>query len=301
MSSRPEIEGKLLLDQLLEQSQDIGGAFAYITGGMGGGKTSAMFSLEIHTLINYPDQKIFFSEAYGAPLQCFKMNIKHLNFMVMEGSNVVFRDRNNHLSKVNLPVTYFKSIKKERKILREDNTYEIIEELVPDFDDLYNKAEPSKINVTFFGNRLFWMDFIRYLRHTGEWNHVFIDELGEITPAGTSGKTWKKISRFASYAKDIRKSMIKVICNTQSVRDSDYRVQDKFMFRIFLPGAMADPKHSRVSQGAIDNLVADTVKGNFGYISSRGKFGLLRFERIFKPNEKYNIEAYVPDRFEEDN
>jgi len=294
MVSRPEIEGERLLKQLLAQSQDFGGAFAYITGSMGGGKTSAMFSWLLYTLLHYSDQKLFLSETYNAPLQCFKLDRNKLHFMVMDDSNVIFRDRNNHLAQVKLPVTTFKSQKIIKEVKKGDEI-EVEVKLIPDFDDLYEKAKPGLVNVVFFGNRFYWMDFIAYLRHTGDWSHVFIDELGEITPAGTSGRQWKSIGRFANFTKDLRKCMIKVICNTQSVRDSDYRIQDKFMFRVFLPGAMSDGKHSRVSQSAIDNLISDAERGNFAYIDSKGKFGLIQFKNIFKPNKKYNIEAYIPE------
>jgi len=292
MVSKSEIEGGNLLHQLLGQTQDFGGAFSCITGGMGGGKTSAMFSWMIYTLIHYPKQKIFFSETYGAPLQSFKLLSKipkdKLHFLVMENSNVTFRDRSNHLKEVDLNPTYFNSTPKEDD---EGNvTYS------PDLNDLYEKAQLGKINIVFFGNRLLWMDFMRYLRHTGDWNHIYIDELGEIAPAGTSGANWKRVGAFANFAKDIRKCMIKVTCNTQAVRDSDYRVWDKFMFLIFLPGAMKDEKHSRVSQGAIDNLRADPY--NQAYISSKGKFGKIVFKDVFAPVKGYNIEAYTPRDFE---
>ena len=44
MVSRPEIEGERLIRKLLEQNTDYGGVLTYITGAMGGGKTSAMFA-----------------------------------------------------------------------------------------------------------------------------------------------------------------------------------------------------------------------------------------------------------------
>ena len=292
MVSKSEIEGEKLLHHLLGQTQDFGGAFSCITGGMGGGKTSAMFSWMVYNLKHYPTQKIFFSETYGAPLQCFKLLSKipkeKLHFLVMENSNVVFRDRKKHLQEVNLNTTHFKSI----PIINEE---EVIG-YKPDYQDLYDKSIPGKVNIVFFGNRLLWMDFMRFLRHTGDWVHIFIDELGEIVPAGTNGSNWKRVGSFANFAKDIRKCMMKVTCNTQAVRDSDYRVWDKFMFLVFLPGAMQDAKHSRVTQSAIDNLRANPF--NEAYISSKGSFGKIVFTDVFNPTKDYNIEAYVPHNLE---
>ena len=273
MPSKPEIEGERLLKSLLSQNTDYGGAFVYITGGMGGGKTSAMFSLLEYTRKFYPNQKIFLSETYDAPLQCFKIGLKNCRFLVKEGSNVVFRDRNKHLLKVEfLPITYFK-----------------------DFDDLWEKSKSGKVNVVFFGNREEWAQFMAYMRHKGEWCHVYIDEIGEVLPAGTNGSRWKTIGDFGNFAKDISKCMIKVITNTQSVRDLDYRIVDKFMYRIFLPGAMQDKKHSRIVQKAIDNLTRSEKHGNTAYIDRMGTFGLIRFEKIFKPDPRYSIEAHIKE------
>ena len=245
MVSKTEIEGQKLFGQLLGQKYDAGGAFGYITGGMGSGKTSAMFSLLDYTRKHYPNQKIFLSETFDAPLQCFKLGVDNCRFLVKEDSNVIFRDRLTHLSKVEfLPITYF-----------------------TDFDDLWKKSRYDRVNVVFFGNRIEWNKFIAYLRHVGEWVHIFIDEIGEIVPAGTSGDDWKAIGQFANLAIHFRKCMMKVIANTQSVRDLDYRVKDKFMYVIFLPGALEDKKHSRVVQSAIDNLDGNENDGNTAYIS----------------------------------
>jgi len=286
---KPDEEGRKLLSQLLSQTEDFGGAFSCITGGMGGGKTSAMFSFITYNVEHYPSQRIFFSETYGAPLQTFKLLSKlpkdKIRFLVMENSNVIFRNRKKRLAEVDLNPTYFKSTP---VVDEEDNVIDY----KPDYNDLYDKSLPGHVNVVFFGNRLKWMGFMKFLRHTGDWNHIFIDELGEIVPNGTSGANWKEIGSFANFAKDIRKCMMKVVCNTQAIRDSDYRVWDKFMFLIFLPGAMKDEKHSRVMQQAIDSLKNKPY--NQAYISSKGKFGKIMFTDIFVPDKRYNIEAYIP-------
>jgi hypothetical protein len=276
MVSRPVIEGEKLVRKLLEESIDFGGAFAYITGAQGGGKTSATFAFITYTLKKYPLQKVFLSETYDAPLQCFKLGIENCNFLVKEDSNVIFRDVNNGLKEAKgIKVTYFK-----------------------DFDDLYKKAVRGKCNVVFFGDRTIWMEFLAYLRHTGEWSHVFIDEIGEVIPSNTSGKLHKRIGQFALFSKDIRKCRMKVISNTQSVRDMDWRILDKFMYRIFLPGAMADIRHSRIVQRAIDNLEGSEEQGNHAFIDKSGKFGLILFTDIFKPDHRYVIEAHIKGQSE---
>jgi len=271
MPSKPEIEGEKLLTYLLGQEEDYGGAFAYITGAQGGGKTSAMFFIIEYTLKMFPQQKLFLSETYDAPLQCFKAkDLDKIHFFAKQGSDVVFRDRNKHLARVDLKTTYF-----------------------VDFDDLWIKAKPGNINVVFFGDRTEWMGFVEHLRHVGEWCHIFFDEIGEVIPSNTSGALHKKIGQFSMFSKDIRKCKMKVIANTQSIRDMDWRILDKFMYRVFLPGAMADRKHSRVIQRAIDNLKGSERHGNDAYIDRFGTFGIVTFTDIFKPKPKYSIEAHI--------
>lgn len=269
MTSKPEIEGYKILKQLLGQKSDYGGAFCYITGAMGGGKTSAMISWMLYTLKQYPNQKVFFSETYDAPMQSFKIGREYCRFFVKKDSGIIFRDINDALREVDIGHTYFN-----------------------DFDELWEKSERGKINVVFFDDRTTWMEFIASLRHRGEWIHIFVDEIGEVVPSNTSGKMHKRIGQFAILSKDFRKCRMKIIANTQSIRDMDWRILDKFMYRVFLPGAMSDKKHSRITQRAIDNLEGNDEHGNDAFIDKMGKFGKINFGDIFKPDPRYCIEAH---------
>jgi len=134
------------------------------------------------------------------------------------------------------------------------------------------------------------MDFMTYLRLMGEWKHIFIDEFSEVSPANTSGKTYKIIHRFANTVKEARKCFINVHANTQATQDIDYRILTKIMISIFLPGSRTT-KHSRILQSAIDNLNIDKKTGNEAYIEYSGRFGKTKFSQIYKPNPKYNWEA----------
>jgi len=134
------------------------------------------------------------------------------------------------------------------------------------------------------------MDFIHYLRSIGEWSHTYIDELSEIAPAFTGGELWHKIHQFSVNAKEIRKCMMNVHTNTQSVSDIDHRVRSKVMVKIYLPGARSD-NISRISQRAIDNLDEDNINGNAAYLEYSGKFGKTVFKDIFKPVPGFAWEA----------
>jgi hypothetical protein len=120
---------------------------------------------------------------------------------------------------------------------------------------------------------------------------VYIDELSEISPAFTSGELFRQIGRFSVDLKEIRKCMINIHTNTQALPDVDHRIRTKIMLRIFLPGAKTG-KESRLSQGALDNLMENPKYGNEAYIESSGRFGRTQFCDIYKPNKKFQWEAH---------
>ena len=273
MPSKQEIIARKIVRRIHIQDKDMGGLFTITTGGQGVGKTSTMLSFAEFTIREYPEQKIFWSECYDAPLQFTKIGDPNKwRIFVKGGTKLTFRDRDNHLAKVDMRHTVFS-----------------------DFDNLWNKAEPGKINVVFFGNRKEWMKFISYLRSVGEWVHVFIEELGEVCP-GTSRETlWKDIQNFADVAKDIRKCMMNVHCNTQTLQDIDYRVRQKIMLYIFLPGAKVGRSATRVTQTAVDNLPRNPIKGNSAYLDLMGEFGVTRFSDIYRPIKGYHVDAHVED------
>lgn len=269
MVSRPEIEGAKILDRIHSRDKDHGGVLSEITGAMGGSKTSVLLSFTKHTMINHPEEKIFWSENYNSPMQIFKMGKDNYQLYVKEDSGVVFRNRDKRLEVTRLGEIYFK-----------------------DYDELMEITKPGIANVVFLGNRHAWMDFMKYLSGIGTWVNIFIDEIGDIAPSQTGGDLWKKIEEFAKTMKNVRRCMMNVHTNTQSVVDVDYRVRSKVMMKVYLPGARSD-KTSRVSQRAIDNLMRDPINGNQAFIEYSGTFGKVRFSDIFKPRNGYHYEAHV--------
>jgi hypothetical protein len=270
MPSKQEIIAAKIMRRIHIQDQDMGGIFSITTGGQGVGKTSAMLSFAEYTMQHYPNQKIFWSECYDAPLQFLKVR-DHNKFQIyiQGGKDIIFRDRNNKLAPLNLNPVYFS-----------------------DFENLWNKAEPGRINVAFFGDRTKWMEFIAWLRGTGEWTHTFIEELGEVCPGTSREVLWKRIQGFADVAKDIRKCMMNVHCNTQTLQDIDYRVRQKIMLYIFLPGARVGRTATRVTQNAVDNLPRSPM-GNSAYLDMMGEFGVTKFTDIYTPNKKYHVDAHL--------
>jgi len=267
--SKSEINSERILKRIHIHDLDSGGVFTEITGSQGSGKTSVMLSFMNYTIRHYPQEKIFFSNCYNAPFQFVKIGKDKFNIMVKQGSGITFHDRNQRLKEIKPKVIYFK-----------------------DYEDLYEKALPGKCNAVFFGDRYKWIGFLHYLRSVGEWTHIYLDELSEIAPAFTSGRTWKKIKDFAIDLKEVRKCMLNVHCNTQSIGDIDHRVRNKIMIKIYLPGARSG-KESRITQGAIDNLSEDPIKGNEAYLEYSGKFGKTIFKDIYKPIKGLQWEARV--------
>jgi hypothetical protein len=267
--SKSEINAERILKRIHIHDLDSGGIFTEITGSQGSGKTSVMLSFMDYVINKYPDEKIFWSNCYYAPLQSVKIGTKKHHIMLKQDSNVTFHDRTAHLKQINPLITYFKT-----------------------FDELYYKAKSGCCNSVFFGDRFQWMEFIHYLRSVGEWCHIYIDEISEICPAFTSGKLWKRIRDFSLDMKEVRKCMLNVHCNTQSVSDCDFRIRNKVMVKIYLSGARTD-NISRVSQNAIDNLEENPIDGNEAYLEFSGKFGKTRFGDIYKPNPKMLWEARV--------
>lgn len=273
--TKSEVVARRILRRIHCHDADHGGTLIEITGAQGSGKTSAMLSFMAYTLKHYPQEKVFWSSTYNAPLQ-FPKIIQHqppgedtYHIMVLKKSGVSFHDRDNGLKQIHPPVTTF-----------------------TDFDDCFKKAKPGMCNAVFFGDRMMWIDYIHYLRSVGQWVHVFIDELSEIAPAFTGGKTWKKIRDFSNDLKEARKCMMTIVCNTQSVTDIDHRVRTKVMIKVYLPGARSDTT-SRITQKALDNLDEDLIHGHEAYLEYGGKFGRNKFRDIYKPIPRIHWEARV--------
>jgi len=267
--TKSEIVAERILKRIHVHDVDVGGVFTEITGSQGSGKTSVLLSFMDYTMKQYPDEKIFWSSCYNAPLQFVKIGKERFHVMVKQDSGVRFYDRGNKLTRIELPVTFFS-----------------------DYHDLYDKTLPGTCNAVFFGDRFRWMEFLHHLRSVGEWCHIYIDEISEICPSFTCGKLWHRIGEFSMDLKEVRKCMMNVHMNTQSVSDIDHRVRTKVMVKVYMPGAHADTI-SRITQVAIDNLEEDSLHGNEAYLEYSGKFGRTRFKDIYRPIPGLQWEARI--------
>jgi len=261
-----------ILGRIHNHDRDQGGVLTETTGAQGSAKTAVNLAFTDYTLKNFPKEKIFWSECYDAPLQIFKLkNIDKIKFFIQKDKKIVFRNRDDHLRHIDLHPIEFTT-----------------------FSDLYEKAKPGHVNVVFFGDRLIWMEFIKYLRSIGEWVHIYIEEFSEIAPMFPHADLWHKVKEFAKTLKDVRKCMMNMHYNSQQVSDIHYECRNKVMIKIFLPGAFKD-SHCRVTQLAIDNLERNYKKGNQAYLVQGGEFGKTRFTDIYTPRSGYHYESHVQE------
>jgi hypothetical protein len=270
-SSRSAIEAEHIIKRIFSHSLDAGGSTVEILGAPGQGKTGMLLFFASIIQERYPDEKIFFSDVYDAPIQSIKIGLDNWNLMVQKNSNITFHNRDKKLKQIFPELTEFEG-----------------------FDDLVEKAKPGKINSIWFPDRKQIMDFIGYSKRIGEWTHIFVDEGAEVFPSCLSGSSWHRVGFFANeVVAELRKCMVNLFYCTQSPSDCDSRVRGKITTRIFMPGSRKD-RNSRIFQQSIDNLKEDHINGSECFIEQSGKFGLLHAGKIYKPIPGYHWEGHTP-------
>lgn len=272
MSSKQEILGRQIIKRITDCDSTIGGTFVAIQGSQGSGKTSTMLTFVDNLLQQRPTEKIFWAQTYHSPMQFLKLSPEKWNILVQEGADVTFHDRDDDMKQIYPPVTYFTN-----------------------YQDCYYKSLPGKCNAVFFKRIEQWMPFVHYLRkHCPRWKHIFVDEMGSICPEGTGGRRRVIQEHFMRDCAEIRKSLMNLMYNSQTITDVDYRVRAKVMIVLSLPGSKSD-WHRRVRQSAIDHLEKDNKRGNTCWVEYDGQFGLVRMSSIYEPIPGYNWQANIPE------
>jgi len=266
--SRQEREGREILEGIHERNPFKGGCAIEVTGMPGSCKTAVLLAFINYILTHHKDERVYFSNSYGTPLQITKLEPDQYVILVQKDAGVTFFDRNKG-QPIELPVIEFN-----------------------DFDDLYYKSSQNKCNCVFFGRREIWMLWIEYLMSKNGWHSIFFDEMSEVTPEETTGKIYKMTFRFANRVMgQSRKCNMIIGYNTQRYSEVSWRVRRKLTHKIWLPGAKVDGI-TRVQQRAVDNLKRDAKHGNTGIIDFGGIFGYIKFGDIFEPKLDLNIVAY---------
>ena len=149
---------------------------------------------------------------------------------------------------------------------------------------LLDMVQPGMINCVYFKDLWKWVNLLIRLRFNTSWQTVFWDEAEDIVPAMASNKagdkSWTYNNRFCANIKQIRKSRVNVIYNTQSSSDVWWDFRRKIMMHIYLSGSHGD-SHSPVYQSMIQNLKIGEAVIDMGF----SIFGKITFD-AYTPKEK---------------
>lgn len=264
--SRADIEGEKIWNTIFQRSLNFGGQLIGIFGIMGSGKTSMLHLITKRILKENEQELVFWREPLNNPLQIRNSGCK---FQI--------------LCEKRHPVMV--------KILRDNGlvpTDDIPVRLFSGFKDLLNKSERGLVNVVYLNDLSKWIKLIDVLKLTNGWKTVVFDEMEDVCPMRVSGKAWSLNEQFANSLKEIRKSYISIVYNTQSQMDLDYRISSKTMLHCYLYGARKD-EHSPIFKGTLQGLEL----GSAWLDLARARFGLIRFDAVLPVHPLYYV---VPDK-----
>ena len=133
-----------------------------------------------------------------------------------------------------------------------------------------------------------WIKLVDVLKLTYGWKTVVFDEMKDVTPMRVSSRSWTLNENFANSLKEIRKSYISIVYNTQNQMDLDYRISSKTMMHYYLYGARKD-EHSPIFKGTLQALEL----GSCWLDLTRARFGLIRFNPVLPVQPLFYV---VPER-----
>lgn len=258
---RLEVEGERIWNLIFKRDINFGGFLVGIYGLMGSGKTSLMHQMKSRIIMENPDEIVFWREPLGNPLQARNTD---------DGFQILCEKR--------YPIKIMKVYPHSNEI-----TDEIPIHFFSNFKELMKLAKPQMPNVVYYGHQYKWINLMDNLKQIGSWQTLFFDEFEDICPMRCRGKQWMMNEKFASSAKEIRKSRINIIYNTQNKQDLDFRIVTKTMIHVYLFGATPD-RNSPVYRQAIQHLEIGQ-----GYIDQgHSLFGVIEFDAVY-PKEPYYV------------
>lgn len=263
--SKKAMMGGLLLNKIFERDQDVGGSVTEITGISGSGKTSLCLGMATKIIKNNPRELVFWREAVGSPCQFNKID-DSIGYQLLAEKRYHLKalEITNNLKHAPLEIRQFRGVK-----------------------ELISISKPGMLNVVYFKDLYRWVDLIMALRLLPGWKTIFWDEYEDICPQRCKGITWKKNDDLANNIKQLRKSGISLIMNTQSNMDADFRIRSKIMCWIYCYGARVDTL-SPITDSAVHSLRVGEAWIDHGH----SLFGEFNFPP-FKP--KPNIYTVVED------
>jgi len=224
------VQGKILLERIFERNPDRGAVFTEVSGIQGCGKTSLSLGFATRIMKKNPEELIFWRESLDSPCQFMKLDSDKWQILSERSYPLDVYEVTNDMQIADIKIRYFVG-----------------------FSELLKMAKPGMLNVVFFKDVSKWMPFIQRLGETPRWQTIFLDEYEDIAPQRCSGDIWKRNDAFANRLKQIRKSLVGLVANTQSTMDADFRVRSKIMMWIYCYGARVDAI-SPISKRAVHSL-----------------------------------------------
>jgi len=247
--------GEFLLNKIFERDIDKGGMVTEITGISGSGKTSLALGMATQIIKNNPSELVFWREAVNSPCQFNKIG-DDIGYQLLAEKRYHLRalEITNDMKKAPLDIRPFRGVQELIKI-----------------------SKPGMLNVVFFKDLYRWIDLIMALRLLPGWKTLIWDEYEDICPQRCKGIQWRKNDELSSNIKQLRKSGISLLMNSQSNMDADFRIRAKIMCFAYCYGARVDTL-SPVTDHAIHGLHIGQAWLDHG----RSLFGEISFPP-FKP------------------
>ncbi len=252
---------KEILQRRLMRNPESGGINSLTVGPPGSGKTNQLIHDAVNIFKHHPDEIVFWWDNPESAAQYAREGVKYEIF-VETGCFVSFRNLTDGGS-LDHDFTYFNC-----------------------FNDLINMdtgrglAKSQQLNVIYFKDKYAVIEFISHLRRTVGFQTIFIDELECIIPLNPPklphedvNIRYQKNIEFSETAKEARKDLVNIFCDTQDVADIDHRFKRKLNMIVYLSGSKVD-KRSRVRESSVNNLPVG--KGFVCY--ERSIFGKIRFD-----------------------
>lgn len=247
------VQGEILLNRCFERNYDMGAYYLEILGIQGSGKTSLMLGMATKMMRIFSHELIFWREPVGSPCQFPKIGDKW-QILVEKNYPLNTLEITNKLQPINMKIKYFDNL-----------------------DELLDIAKPKTLNVVYFKDMYKWIDLLLLFRNLSDFQTVFIDEFEDIAPQRCRGKVWGMNEKLANNLKQLRKSRVNLITNSQNGMDIDFRIRSKRTHTIYLYGSRVD-KLSPINKRAIHKLSIGTGWIDFG----NSLFGQFSFPP-FKP------------------
>lgn len=104
---------------------------------------------------------------------------------------------------------------------------------------------------------IFWYEYIDYfLQEKDETNYTFVmDEASQVFPMNARGDRYDLQEIFISYFLDLRKNNTSMVLASQDLNYLDYRIVDRFPFRVWLKGAIPPKRGSMVHRSLPGSLL----------------------------------------------